>query len=133
MRRSFASTFEPLVVGTPTSFTVQDKRATSYEYNVAWALDKLELPYMFQFAFFGGRSVRGGIVVDFLALTNPLSTPIWVNGGFWHRGKRATEDSYQQALLYFVARGELNRPITLWDEDCRTKEDALSALRREFY
>lgn len=133
MLKSFASTFEPVVVGVPSGFTVQDKKATSYEYNVAWALDKLQIQYMFQFQFFGGRSVRGGIVVDFLALTNPLSTPIWVNGGFWHRGKRATEDSYQQALLYFVARGELNRPITLWDPDCNTKEAALSALQRELY
>ena len=133
MRRSFVSTFEIPVIGQPTSFTVQGKTATSYEYNVAWALDKMQLPYMFQFAFFGGKSVRGGIVVDFLVLTSPLSTPVWVNGGFWHKGKRAVEDSYQQALLYFVARGELNRPVTFWDEDCRTKEDALSAVRREFY
>jgi len=146
MLKSFARQFEtvdlgngygavyiPLVVDEPTSFTVQGKVATSYEFNVAWALDKLELPYMFQFAFFGGRAVRGGIVVDFLVLTNPLSTPVWVNGGFWHQGKRASEDSYQQAVLYFVARGELNRPVTLWDPDCRTKEAALSAIRREFY
>ena len=133
MLRSFARTFQPIVVGEPTSFTVQGKDATSYEYNVAYALDKLELPYMFQFAFFGGRTVRGGMVVDFLVLTDPLSTPVWVNGGFWHQGKRAAEDSYQQALLYFVARGELNRPVTLWDADCVTKEAALSAIRREFY
>src|SRR3990172_8443267 len=66
-------------------------------------------------------------------LTDPLSTPVWVNGGFWHQGKRAAEDSYQQALLYFVARGELKRPVTLWDPDCVTKEAALSAIRREFY
>ena len=133
MRRSFVSTFDIPVIGQPPSFTVQNKTATSYEYNVAFALDKLQLPYMFQFAFFGGKSVRGGIVVDFLVLTNPLSTPVWINGGFWHKGKRAVEDSYQQALLYFVARGELNRPITLWDPDVITKEAALSACRREFY
>ena len=133
MLRSFARTFQPIVVGVPTSFTVQGKDATSYEYNVAWALDKVELAYMFQFIFLGGKAVRGGMVVDFLVLTDPLSTPVWVNGGFWHQGKRAAEDSYQQALLYFVARGELNRPVTLWDPDCVTKEAALSAIRREFY
>ena len=84
MLRSFARTFQPIVVGVPTSFTVQGKDATSYEYNVAYALDKLELPYMFQFIFLGGKAVRGGMVVDFLVLTDPLSTPVWVNGGFWH-------------------------------------------------
>src|SRR3989304_9837777 len=133
MLRSFARTFQPIVVGEPTSFTVESKDATSYEYNVAWALDKVELAYMFQFIFFGGKAVRGGMVVDFLVLTDPLSTPVWVNGGFWHKGKRAAEDSYQQALLYFVARGELKRPGTLGDPDCVTKEAALSAIRREFY
>jgi len=113
--------------------SVQGKQASSYEYNVAWALEKTQIPYIFQFEFFGGRDVRGGLVVDFLALTHPLSTPIWVNGGFWHKGKRAAEDEYQQTLLFFVARGELNRPVVLWDQDCNTKEAALSAIRREFY
>ena len=146
MLRSFARTFQtidlgngygavyqPIEIGKPTSFTVQGKDATSYEYNVAWALDKVELPYMFQFILLGGKAVQGGMVVDFLVPTDPLSTPVWVNGGFWHQGKRAAEDSYQQAVLYFVARGELNRPVTLWDPDCVTKEAALSAIRREFY
>ena len=133
MRRSFISTFDIPVIGQPTSFTVQGKTATSYEWNFGWAFDKLKLLYIFQFVFFGGRSVRGGIVLDYLVLTNPLSTPVWLNGGIWHQGKRAAEDSYQQALLYFVARGELNRPITLWDPDLITKEAALSAARREFF
>jgi len=113
--------------------SVQGKQASSYEYNVAWALEKTQIPYIFQFEFFGGRDVRGGLVVDFLALTHPLSTPIWCNGGFWHKGKRAAEDEYQQTLLFFVARGELNRPVVLWDNDVNTKEAALSAIRREFY
>jgi len=73
------------------------------------------------------------MVVDFLALTHPLSTPIWVNGGFWHKGKRAVEDEYQQNLLAWAKRGELNDPVVLWDQDCNTKEAALSAIRREFY
>src|SRR3990167_8914356 len=104
---------------------VQGKQASSYEYNVAWALEKTEIPYIFQFEFFGGRDVRGGLVVDFLALTHPLSTPIWCNGGFWHKGKRAAEDEYQQTLLFFVARGELNRPVVLWDNDVRTNVPAM--------
>ena len=133
MLRSFARTFTIPVIGQPTDFTVQGKTATSYEYNEAWALDKLEIPYIFQYQYFGGRSVRGGIIVDFLALTNPLSTPIYINGGFWHKGKRAAEDWYQQILLFWAARGELNRPVVFWDPDVITKEAALSANRREFY
>lgn len=114
-------------------YQVQGMRATSYEYNVAFALERIGLGYIFQYRFYGGRSVRGGIVVDFLVITRPLSTPVWVNGGYWHRGRRAAEDEYQQTLIFFMARGELNRPVTLWDDDCRTKEAALSAVRREFF
>ena len=116
----------------PRSYFVQGKKASSYEWNVAQALDKLEIPYFFQFELFGGRSVRGGIIIDFLVLTRPLSTPLWVNGGFWHRGNQTTKDRLQQALVYWIMRGELNRAVIFWDQDCNTPDAALSSVRREF-
>ena len=114
------------------AYQVQGRAATSYEYNAAYALGKVGIPYLFQFQFFGGRRVRGGLVVDFLVLTRPLSTPLYINGNFWHSGQQAAEDKYQQVLLFAAARGELNRAVEWFDPDCATKEQALAAARRDF-
>lgn len=111
--------------------TVQGTHASSYEANVAWALDKVELGYIFQYEVLGGRSRRGGFIIDFLVFTVPMSTPLWVNGDYWHGGKQSTIDRYQQALFASLMRGRINRPVIFWGSDSETKEAALSSVRRE--
>ena len=112
-------------------YQVQGKSATSYEYNVAKALETVDLPYMFQYQLFGGRARRGGIVLDFLVFTRPLSTPVFVNGGYWHSGQKRSEDELEQNLVFYYAKGEFQKPVIFWDEDCKTEEAALNAVRRE--
>ena len=112
-------------------YTVRGQKASLYEYNFAWALERARLEYIFQVDFLGGRSLAGGMVVDFLVKTVPLSTPCWINGDYWHSGAAWERDKLKQAMLYSLTSSECNRPITFWGQDTETKEAALAAVRRE--
>ncbi len=109
--------------------TVHGGHASSYEVNVARALDTLGYQYIFQYDILGGRRLRGGSVIDFLVFTVPLPTPIFVNGDYWHTDR--TQEFYQKALVEDALRGQANPVIVLWGRDCSTYAAALSALRRE--
>jgi hypothetical protein len=115
----------------PARYEVLGKRATSYEYNVAMAMNYYKIGYIFQVQYFGGRRLRGGFVVDFMAFTVPFPTPVWVNGNYWHSGPRALEDFFQQALVGEALAGEIQRPVIFWGEDSYTFDAAKLAVRRE--
>lgn len=110
---------------------LQGHKASLNEYNVALALDELKIKYQFQEAFRGGHRLIGGIVVDFIVETKPLSTPVWVHGEYWHQHERALKDRYQFALLFYLMRGELAKPVILWGGETETVEDAKAAIRRK--
>ena len=110
-------------------FTIQGSNATDIEWRVALALEKLKIPYMFQFQLMGGRSTRGGIVLDFLALTDPLSTPIDVRGDYWHQPSQQVDDDL--ALAIMMSRGQYAEPVVLYGGELQTEEMAYSAVRRE--
>ena len=110
-------------------FTIQGSDATDIEWRVALALEKLKIPYMFQFQLMGGRSTRGGIVLDFLALTDPLSTPIDVRGDYWHQAAQRVDDDL--ALAIMMSRGQYAEPVVLYGGELQTEEMAYSAVRRE--
>jgi len=112
---------------TPARYSVQGKRATSYEYNLALALDYYRLAYKFQVDYWGGRSFLGGIVLDFLVFTVPNRTPIFVNGDYWHSGSRQDIDAIQTILLSAIP--DLRTPVILWGADTNTYEAAKTAVR----
>jgi len=112
--------------------TVHGTHASSNEYYVAQALDKVELGYVFQVSYLGGRRLSGGMVLDFLVLTDPLSTPCWVNGDYWHKGPQVVIDFYQRVLLDIIMAGQLAPPVVLWGGDTDTPEHALESIKREF-
>ena len=111
-------------------YTVQGAKASNYEWRVALALDKLRLPYMFQFEVMGGRTKRGGLILDFLVLTVPLSTPLWVNGEYWHSGEQSSEDKLLQAIIGQYP--DFAEPVVLWGEQLQTEQDAYSAVKAAF-
>lgn len=100
---------------------------SSYEANVADALDMLNWRYAYQYSVHGGRSRRGGIVLDFLVYTRPAATPIYVNGRYWH-SKRAEDDRLQQANLSGYMRSPVRDSLIMWDEDCITVDLAYNWL-----
>ena len=103
-------------------------RATLPEYNVALALQTLELVFSFQVEFAQGRRIRGGQVLDFLVYS-PFPIPLQVYGEYWHEGQLAADDSLKLAQL----RTAFNHDVEIiWGKEALTPEDALSACRSIF-
>lgn len=100
---------------------------SSYEANVADALDALGWRYYYQYSVHGGRQRRGGIVLDFLVQTRPAPTPVYVNGRYWH-SKRTEADRLQQANLSSYFSYPVRDSLVMWDEDCLTVELAYNFL-----
>ncbi len=94
------------------------------EWFVALALDKLGIDYIFQFSLYGGRSVRGGQVVDFVVF-HPKALPVYVQGAYWHAIRSETEDLLKQAAAenYFGVK-----PVLLMEDETDTKEKAYQAV-----
>lgn len=97
------------------------------EWYVALALDKLNVEYMFQYTLFGGTSIRGGQIVDFVCFI-PTATPVFIQGEYWHDRASETEDMLKQAAAeqYFKTK-----PILLMGEDTDEKDKAFQTVRRE--
>ncbi len=112
-------------------FVIQGHDASSYEYYFAMALEYFGLPYMYQYEFFGGTGILGGIVLDFLVLTEPLSTPVYINGEWAHAGERRETDKLQQVTLMGYYGQSLAPVKEYWGQDVGTPEDALRTVRRD--
>lgn len=111
-------------------YMVQGQSATSIEYHVSQALDILNIGYEFQYFYGGGRSRRGGSVIDFKIFTPGRPTLLNVNGRYWHTGSH--NDELQAAMLkQQVSKWAVF--LEIWEEDCQTKEGALSWLRNNLY
>lgn len=111
------------------NYEVQGKRATSNEYYVALALEELNIEYDFQLSFAGGK-VAFGLVLDFMASTNPLPTPIWVHGEHWHMGDRKEKDLRQQQIVEELMGGMVNPAVVIWGQESNSREMALKTVRR---
>jgi len=101
------------------------------EYWVALALYRLGINFYYQYDISGGRSFRGGQVVDFLALTVPLPTPIFVQGKYWHGGTKSAESEFKvaQAERYFA--GEAQPVVEIWDYEIPDKETTYQVIKRK--
>jgi hypothetical protein len=109
---------------------IQGKKVGSlYEWRLAKALDAAGLSYQYQVSVYGGRSVRGGQVLDFLVDTVPLPTPVFADGEHWHQGTLAREDSYKRALLNADMAGQWNPWISLYGPDLWDQDAANRAVR----
>ena len=108
---------------------VQGKKASLNEYNVAAALTQLNLNFDFQVNVDGGRTIRGGLVLDFLVYTVPKPTPLQVHGNYFHKGEAEAEDRLKELKL--LEKPYWYPPVTVWGNESETVEDALLALRRE--
>lgn len=93
----------------------------------AWACDKMKIDYIYQYSMFGGRRVRGGIVVDFVVMI-PFQTPVEIYGRYWHEGALAADDKLKLNMERQYFKRE---PIIAWDYEIETKELAEEFVRRE--
>jgi len=102
---------------------------SSYEWEIARALWTLGWNnFDYQVPMFGGRNVRGGVVVDFIVPTRPASTVISVIGEYWHRD---TDTDAIEDLRVKEALGMGTRILRPGTPECSTYDLALAYCSRE--
>lgn len=101
------------------------------EINVADALDELEMDYHYQYQI-GLPGIRGSQTIDFLVYTVPKPTPLFVHGRYWHTGRmgKKAEDELNAHELMTMTRNRWAEPVIIWDDECETVEDAVTAVRK---
>ncbi len=98
------------------------------EWWAAQALWRYDVEFIFQWEIFGGRTRRGGLIVDFV-VWNPRFTPFLVHGDYWHRGELQGGDKTALiAIASYFNIGIENIPI-MWGEDSQSKEDVFAWVR----
>ena len=116
----------------PTRAEIQGKSiGSSEEARVATALDKLGFSYIYQYQILDIRGVKGAYVVDFLALTVPLSTPVEVFGNYWHRGQMSGDDDYRLRQIEQHFQSNANEVVIIWGNEVMTQDDAHAIVRRK--
>lgn len=90
------------------------------EYRVAVALDKMKIPFDYQVPVYGGRSLRGGQVIDFV-LYLPYGQPLQVFGEYWHRNEMSQKDRLNLSRIEQVYRREC---WVVWAEQLQTQRQA---------
>ncbi len=113
-------------------FTILGKPAgSSIEWNVAMALDKLKVTYSYQYRVFGGRTLKGGTVIDFMVHTVPLDTPLYVQGDYWHGSAKKRElDQWMMRRIRAALYYKCGEPVEIWEHDALTIDMAMTNLRR---
>lgn len=101
------------------------------EYYVALALYRLKLDFEFQKSIGGGTSVRGGQVVDFWVFTFPFTTPVFIQGGYWHNRAKQAEDDIKQQAIQQMYKGHIAENLLIPAEDITDPDTAYSILRRK--
>ena len=111
---------------------IQGKQADSkQEWWVAKALNRIGIPYDYQYPVYGG-SQRGGYKIDFVVHTVPLATMIEPIGNHWHTGELGADDRKRQADVENAMQDIARTPIlNLWIPDLLDEETVYQALRRE--
>ena len=98
------------------------------EWWVSQALYRYDVEFIFQWEIYGGRTRRGGLIVDFV-VWNPRFTPLLVHGDYWHRGELQGGDKTALiAIASYFNIGVENIPI-LWGENSQSKEDVFAWVR----
>ena len=101
-----------LVSKSDTGYSIAgNEEATDIEWRVAVVLERLGLFFIFQYALEGGRTKRGGIVLDFLVLTDPLRTPLDIRGDYYHQPNQRNEDDLFLALAMMQSSSTSGRAL----------------------
>lgn len=105
------------------------------EWWVAEALNKLGIPYQYQYSVFGGRAAgRGGYLIDFIVYTQPLATMIEIYGGYWHDGEFGADDKKRQADIESAMEDVARVPMSIiWASDLIDSETVFRKVREAIY
>lgn len=101
------------------------------EWWVAKSLLARDIPFDYQYHLFGGKSRRGGAVLDFLVFA-PMGIPLPVHGKYWHQSELSGFDKQQLiAIADYFKIGIENIPI-LWAGDAISPEDVDQFIVKNF-
>jgi hypothetical protein len=114
--------------------TIQGQAVDSAnEWWVGLALEGIKMPFTFHYDVAGGKTRRGGLVIDFMVWTKPLPTPLFVGkGGYWHSGVRDKETDFKKEWMSWKYRGTYNLPVDITELQSRTREAARAAVLSAF-
>jgi len=122
--------FEVVDERLPEMREVQGKMPESMlEWILALGLDRLKTRYTFQYDVAGGRSRRGGQVIDFMVWTVPLPTPLLAQGDYWHGGVKGSEDAFKLAEIVRFFKGQVRTPVLVWEHEAPDVEAAVTILK----
>lgn len=77
--------------------------------------------FVFQVPINGGRTRRGGLLIDFLFFTVPLWTPVFIDGEYWHR--YSLEDALKRSKIKAIL-GFSKDPVSVSADDIPNEETA---------
>ena len=130
MQLTISQRWKGLDLSRPAWREVEPRRAHR-EWRVAMALDALGFEYQYQRSIGGGRSIRGGQVVDFWIYTAPKPTPAFVQGAYWHKQATSSEDDIKQAKVQHLYAGRVMPNLLLEEKYLGSVASATAYLRRE--
>lgn len=101
------------------------------EWWVALALNKMKVGYTFQYSISGGKRRRGGQMIDFMVYTNPLPTPIAIQGKYWHAGtgERRAESELNMVKVDRALRGRARPVVQIWDYEITSPDKTLLVIK----
>ena len=101
------------------------------EYWCALALYRLKLRFDFQKHVMGGRSGRGGQVIDFWVYTAPKPTPIYIQGDYWHYANgRGYVSQLNIAKLKSYFGNSIMEPVEILTSTTPTPDAMYVAVRK---
>jgi hypothetical protein len=117
------------------NLTIQGQQAGSLlEYFISVAFDILKVRYAYQVPVGGGRSIRGGTVIDFLAYTVPLPTPIYAQGTYWHGDAHKREsDQWMMRRIRSLMNYQVTEPLEIWEHEAATIAQATATVREKLH
>ncbi len=112
----------------PVKGTMPDSKE---EYWCALALYRLKLDFEFQKHVMGGRSGRGGQVIDFWVYTVPKPTPVYIQGDYWHYANgRGYQSQLNIAKLKSYYGTSIMEPVEILTSMTPTPDAMYSVVKR---
>ncbi len=103
------------------------------EWWISRALDRIGVPYTYQYPVNGGRQ-RGGYLIDFLVHTVPLATMVEPIGNHWHTGELGADDRKRQADVEDAMKDIARVPlVNLWIPDLLDEDTVYRKLLQEIF
>jgi len=119
---------------TPERLEVKGKKASTPEWTVAMAADRLKINYQYQVPIEYGRTMKNGQVIDFIFYIAPIPVPCYVQGDYWHGGReKRQKDQWMMTRVQAAFDYQVTAPIEIWEHEVPTVDAAVTVLRQRLH